>query len=310
MRIIGVDFSGAGSDDSVGKTWMAQGCLEGNTLTLDDPNPISRSKLTKKLADLKEPAVVAMDFPFSVPVAFANHWQKCDVLANGWEMPRLWAAAANLAKGRKGFDCLVDDFVRYHGAIKRLGDPPQSLSPLNKSGINMVPMTFQGMKMLNSLWKCSTIKVSVPPLSYLSPCGEVESVTLLEVMPGMVLNRLGVNYRKYKGGKKEAVRSSRKEQRREILSQLKDKSAHTAPVEVILSKSASKVCHKDQEGDALDAVVAAIAAALWHKEPGRFSTPPEQGCPGRAQVLLEGWLYSPKGCCPQCGNIPPAVGVA
>ena len=291
MKIIGVDFSGAGADTDVGKTWIARGELAGNVLTIESCLPISRAALTATLSNLDEPAVAAMDFPFSVPVEFANCWQGRDVLAGGWEMPNLWAAVSDERMGRRVFDNLADTFVARHGTIKRLGDPPESFSPLNKAYINMVPMTFQGMKMLHRLWGART--VMVPPLPQPSRPGKKNAITLLEVMPGAVLRSLGLPFRRYKGTTAAAI-----EMRRYILNELPRR---TNPLTVDLPVEVCGNCLNND--DAPDSVVAAIAAALWYRVPDRFPQPPAN-C---TRVLLEGWLYTPRGHCPQCGYLPPAA---
>ena len=73
-RIIGVDFSGAAKDNHVGKTWITEGTLQGNSLTLLEPRPISRNCLTEMLIKEDPKAVIAMDFPFSVPREFLDCW--------------------------------------------------------------------------------------------------------------------------------------------------------------------------------------------------------------------------------------------
>ena len=53
--------------------------------------------------------------------------------------------------------------------------------------------------------------------------------------------------------------------------------------------------------DCLDAVVAALAAALWSTDPGLFSLPNVDGNDGdplslpESVLRLEGWLYAPTG---------------
>lgn len=309
MRVIGVDFSGA--EPEVGKTWIARGELVGNVLTIENCQPISRADLTNELAGLtnelaglREPAVVGMDFPFSVPVEFANFWQQRDVLAAGWEMPNLWAAAAGIEL--EEFRNLRDGFVPQHGEPRRVGDPPEALSPLN---IRMLPMTFRGMQMLHHLWGWPE-EIQVPPLH---PDPERDSVTLLEVMPGATLRSFGLPHTGYKdtSGITQEQREQRREMRRYILDELP---GGAMPVEVDLRVETDRPCHRGQcqvirnnanrtnlydicrhHDDALDAVVAAIAAALWAMPETRehFIRPSEPIAP---TVRLEGWLYTPGGC--------------
>ena len=296
MRVIGVDFSGA-KNESKSKTWVAQGELKGDVLTLKSCQSVKRGKLTDELSALSEPTVVAMDFPFSLPVQFVQHWRP-DIVVAGKQMPDLWKAASQME--RDSFKDLKSklglvEFVRWHGEPKRDSDPPESFSPLHIYRPNMVPMTFRGMKMLHSLWVDAEDKnkpLWVPPLP--KPVTG-QCVTLLEVMPGAVLRGLGLYRRGYKSkGKGESLR-------KEILNDLSSK---TKPVQVkVLRPWIRKDCESND--DALDSVVAAIAAALWHIDKSRFPEPPEKGKPDYKRVQLEGWLYTPRGFCPQCGHLPP-----
>lgn len=297
MRIIGVDFSGAGTDTHVGKTWIARGELTGNVLTIENCCPISRAALTRELESIKPPAVVAMDFPFSVPEDFANFWQQQDdILAANWEMPDLWAAAAGI--DLEQFRNLRDEFVPQRGEPRRAGDPPESFSCLHDTNPDMVPMTFRGMQMLHRLWQRPEIRV--PPLH---PDPEQDSITLLEVMPGATLRSLDLPYKGYKNGQKAD------ELRQKILNELPGRAG---PIELDLRAPVDR-CHQGcyaaprgenplplyaicrHHDDALDAVVAAIAAALWAMPETRehFISPPN---PADPTVRREGWLYTPGGC--------------
>ena len=309
IKIMGVDFSGAKADRN---TWVAEGNLEGSLLTLETCCPQKRTKLTKRLADLKVPAVAAMDFPFSVPVEFARFWRGDDVVNHGWGMPDLWAATKGMTLCQ--FRDLGNQFVGMHGEPKRPCDPPESFSPLhNAVGLDMVPMTFRGMQLLHCLWSGDAANsLVVPPLTNVSRPGAEHRTILLEVMPGAVLHRLGLPFTVYKdkSGASEDAQAERRVRRQKILDQLYQKAA---PVRLDLSKEIPR-SRKGQMGergqmstlhdicldhaDGLDAVVAAIAAALWATDRTLFQLPPEQGQPGYDPiVLLEGWLYAPKGCC-------------
>lgn len=299
MRIMGVDFSGARADRN---TWVAEGELtrrepDVDVFTIGDCHRIRRAALTDKLAGLSKPAVVAMDFPFSVPVGFANFWQGIDVLSDGWEMPNLWASAADMR-----WDTFIDlrttlRLDDFDGEPKRYCDPPESFSPLHTARPNMVPMTFRGMAMLHEL--CGRLPhgtIWVPPLP--KPTGY--SITLLEVMPGATLRSFGLPYTEYKNapGLTQEQRNQRREMREYILGQLPQR---INPLTVNLPGDVYASCLNDD--NALDSVVAAITAALWVIDRERFIMPPAQGHPNYAQVLLEGCLYIPRRRCPNCGVI-------
>ncbi len=282
MQILGVDFSGAQTDRN---TWLARGSLRDDTLSLNSCRPVGRAELTDELAKCAGPTVAALDFPFSVPREFARFWQPED--APIFEtMPDLWAAAAGM--DWNDFSALRDAFVARYGELKRSCDPPESYSCLHRVNPNMVPMTFRGMQMLHRLWTGVTANpMSVPPLPYRSrpdrsrPDSGPDTV-LLEVMPGAVLRRMGLPFKGYKNGARAPAL------RRQILEDLPGKAT---PVIVSLA-AMRELCLAHHDG--LDAVVAAIAAALWAIDPSRFSVPPTKGhADYDPAVLLEGWLYAP-----------------
>ena len=292
MQILGVDFSGAQTDRN---TWLAQGSLRDDTLSLNSCRPVSRSELTDELAKRAGPTVAALDFPFSVPREFARFWQRqhppifeTPIFET---MPDLWAAAAGM--DWNDFSALRDAFVARYGELKRSCDPPESYSCLHRVNPNMVPMTFRGMQMLHRLWTGNTANpMFVPPLPNRSrpdrsrpdrsrPDAGPDTV-LLEVMPGAVLRRMGLPFKGYKNGARAPAL------RRQIL---EDLPGQATPVIVSLAEM-RELCLAHHDG--LDAVVAAIAAALWAIDPSRFPAPPTKGHPGYdPAVLLEGWLYAP-----------------
>ena len=300
VKILGVDFSGARDDR---KTWVAEGQLDDDRLNLESCRSVQRPDLAVILANLDGPAVVAMDFPFSVPAEFAKCWKQ-EIPANGGTapvfetMPHLWATAANTEW--KTFEEIVLNFGKrgtnpgeWKWPVRECdGDIHEAQSPLKPKGNpTMLPMTFRGMQLLHRLWQCPTVNhVCVPPLSF--PCRDCYT-TLLEVMPGAVLSRLGIRHQKYKGSSKAADRKREKDQRRKILSQLKE-ARMTTPFEVVLLESVSNSCLENREGDALDAVVAAVTAAMWHIDPQQFRRPEDIDGVDWETVMLEDWLYAPK----------------
>jgi hypothetical protein len=269
VNIIGVDFSGAKSDQN---TWLAQGRLEDGALRLKECRPVSREDLTRLLAALVGPTVAALDFPFGVPQEFARCW-----LPHAQTMPDLWDAAAKMDLA--GFIALRNEFVRGYGERKRRGDAlfPECYSPLHQVNPNMVPMTFYGMAMLHQLWPGGW---QVPPLEHQGPADRV----LLEAMPGAALKAMGLPHKGYKNGKD---RQRLREKRLQILDGLEERSG--VPLRGLAGLREECLQHHD----ALDAVVAAVTAALWVRDPSAFRCPnPEAGDEIEAS-RLEGWLYAP-----------------
>ena len=274
MEILGVDFSGAAPDNN---TWVAAGTLADGGLELRECFPASRDRVAQMLIDLPPGSVAALDFPFSVPLPFAGYWRP-----GAQDMTQLWTAAAAMDPAE--FMKLRDDFVSQHGEPKRVIDlsHTEAYSCLHKVNPNMVPMTFRGMQMLAQLWPSGC---DVPPL----PPQNSGKTVLLEVMPGAVLRSLGLPFKGYKNG----VR--RLELRQTILDSLPQATRVGLPN----LQEFWDACMSSH--DCLDAVVAALAAALWSIDPGLFRLPNIDGddqdplsLPGSV-LRLEGWLYAPIG---------------
>ena len=275
VKVIGVDFSGAEKNNA---TWIAKGQLEGCNLTISRcyrpsrKQPISHAQLVTELKGLEPHSVVALDFPFSVPVKFARRWQPSADC-----MPQLWKAAS-LADLNQ-FKELRDKFVECHGEPKREADPPESFSCLHNTNPNMVPMTFYGMQMLAGLWESG---FNVPPM----PEQNSDAPILLEVMPGAVLRSFNLPFKGYKGGQKWL------ELRKDILNKLPSKS----PIRLNIPDAIKLQClsSKRNGDDCLDAVVAALAAALWSKNQDMFYKPKPQYDRNLSPIVaIEGWLYTP-----------------
>lgn len=294
VKIMGVDFSGA-QDEKKSDTWLAQGRLEGNAFNLETCHPIIRADLTAKLKSLKGPAVVGMDFPFSVPVEFARCWQPA-----AWTMPDLWEQAAKTSpvEFRKRVNCFLNclncDIAQNARALcrcrkepRRPEDPPHSFSPFHQKGTDMVPMTHRGMKMLHSIWdaKSPNKPLWIPPLPKCQPRAK-SHIVLLEVMPGATLDSLGIKRTGAKGG-------GAAELREKILTELRSK-ANEWGIEVRFSRKSDLYQTCRANDDALDAVVAAITAAMWHIEPQQFHRPEDIAGVDWETVMLEGWLYAPE----------------
>ena len=168
---------------------------------------------------------------------------------------------------------------------------PECYSCLHKFNPNMVPMTFRGMQMLHRLWHEGC---RVPPLDDSGRIGPV----LLESMPGAVVNALGLPHKGYKNG------TRRHELRRQILGGLPGR-AGVAVENLDQFRDQYLESH-----DCLDSLVAAVAAALWTRDPSAFRRPGDHGqqtpsLPGRQAspeamamseldaARLEGWIYAP-----------------
>ena len=251
--VLGVDFSGAKEDKN---TCLAEAELSvdeqgHSTLNIKDCNPIKRAALTEFLKDVPKGAVAALDFPFSVPIAFANYLGQPSE-----EMPNLWDCVASMD---------LDEFVEKRNAFVgndktkeylRIGDLHFSgpFSCLHDTNPNMVPMTFYGMRMLHHLWVSN--RFEVPPLEgagYSSP-------VLLEVMPGAALTAYKL-LPKFKGYKSVKYKAAAKEKRTEIFQELPDVLESHFGVKVNYYGHIQKKC--EDSDHCLDSVVASTVAAIW-----------------------------------------------
>ena len=268
MKVAGVDFSGAKTDD---RTWVAMGTLEGEVLTLDDCRPVVRAELSQLLLAMSMGSVAALDFPFSVPEIFAQFW-----VPGAAAMPDLWdhASAMDLAQ----FLELRDRFVADQGEPKRLCDLrfPECYSCLHKTNPNMVPMTFYGMRLLGPLWRSGC---SVPPLEDIAEVPKDGKASLLEAMPGAALKAMKLPHKGYKNG------TNALNLRRKILDELEVSSG------VTISNLSRFQAQCLESHDALDSVVASVIASLWANDPSLFWRPDLAG--PEAIASLEGWLYAP-----------------
>ena len=271
--IIGVDFSGARADKN---TWVARGLLDTDgSLVLESVQSIRREDLYRLLADIPVPAVAALDFPFGVPAQFAAFLSPRRLPS---DMPDLWKVIDSI---------IADEFIRernrfviQHGEPKRAGDRkyhPESYSPLHAVNPNMLPMTYQGIRLLRRWHEKQLCRWWVPPLPLATAADAV--VTLLELMPGALLKSLGLPYKGYKRGR-DSIQS-----RTQILDSLSSKSRIRLPnLEAVYQGCIAN-------DDCLDSVVAAVGAAMWAQNPDLFRHPADDELP---DAQLEGWIYVPK----------------
>ena len=273
--IVGVDFSGHREDRN---TWVALGRLDaGGELRLDGVQPARRAGLFELLAAVPTPAVAALDFPFGVPADFVAHLSPKSTpraMPDVWEIVSGMTAAEFLeARGR---------FVAGHGELKRSGDArhlPESYSPLHLANPNMVPMTYEGIRLLHRWHENDPRRWYVPPLE--PPARRpARTVTLLELMPGAFLKAVGLPWKGYKKGRRSA----------ELRERITGALATTSGIPLPDLDAVRMGCHASD--DFLDAVVAATGAACWARDQTRFRHPqPEE----LALARLEGWIHVPIG---------------
>ena len=270
--IVGVDFSGHREDRN---TWVALGRLDaGGALRLDSVQPARRADLYELLTTIPTPTVAALDFPFGVPADFVAHLAP---KSSPRTMPDLWKIVSGMTAGE--FLEARGRFVAAHGELKRSGDTrhfPESYSPLHVANPNMVPMTYEGIRLLHRWHENDPRRWHVPPLE--PPPRPAQTVTLLELMPGAFLKAVGLPYKGYKKGRRSV------ELREKITGTLATASGIPLPDLDAIRMG----CHASD--DFLDAVVAAVGAACWAQGTNRFRQPlPDE----LALARLEGWIYVP-----------------
>ena len=283
--IIGVDYSGAKTDNA---TWKTEAVMRGGTFEIILCSRIKRKPLTEFLEGLQDnDAVVGLDFPFSVPQAFAK---ELDPVARS--MPEVWKAVDGIG-GYNVFDNKRQDFVKRHGEIARSGDAHFGgpFSPLKLVNPNMLPMTFQGMKLLSRLWDSSK-GFRVPPL----PDNCRNGPTLLETMPGVLLRSFGLPARNYKT-KNKTNDGHPENVRREILQGLLEKTQSILQLQLQMPSAEKQKCLDN--ADCLDSLVASIGAVMWlSSDPKSMLHRPEDHHDQNVLLAarLEGWIYAPN--CP------------
>lgn len=278
--IIGVDFSGHREDRN---TWIALGSLTDDwDLLLDWVQPVRRDDLYHMLANIPTPAVAALDFPFGVPrtfAAFLSDERQAQDMTDIWQVVSQLTATEFVAR-RDAFVGQRAGSSLFEREPKRAGDLAyhrESYSPLHNVNPNMVPMTYEGIRLLHRWHQEMARRWHVPPLE---PTGfPADTVTLLELMPGAFLKSVGLPFKGYKKGR------SALEKRDEILGGLAEASGIGLPN----LDRARMACRAND--DCLDAVVASVGAAAWARDRSGFHCP-EGG--ELADAKLEGWIYVPR----------------
>ena len=241
-RVIGVDFSGARhAGDHI---WIAVGSRQEGRLTLEGCRPArelpggarDRDAALAALRDFlasERRAVAGLDFPFSLPRALIEETEWRDFLrgfaARYPDPESLRTACRHAAGGRE---------------LKRCTDVEAKV-PFSAYNLRLYRQTHAGIGSV-------LLPLAEPGAACVIPMQAPASgkVLLAETCPASLLKRLDL-YRSYKG-RGEALRDSRME----LMNTLINKGLMNRP-----DKSVWQRIVDDPGGDALDAVLAAIAAA-------------------------------------------------
>ncbi len=260
----GVDYSGDMRDPRDG-TWLAVVRLMGDTLRVAHLEPTGRHGLQGHLRDpgalLMHAEAIGLDFPFGVPVPFAERLFAGPFPEEGW-----WALARRFERlTRPEYLVAIQDFRDAEGEPKRVTDErSQAFSPLHRVNPDLGPMTYHGIRMIAEERSRYAVK----------PFESARARLLLEVYPGGLVRQFSLGN---DGGKRARRRAIVDELRR--LDEL--------PVAIDEPHLARCLASRD----ALDAVIAARCAARAVIS-GEAERPVEELAGEDAdRVRLEGWIY-------------------
>ncbi|MGH9392441.1 MAG: DUF429 domain-containing protein, partial [Vicinamibacteria bacterium] len=260
----GADFSGDMRDPRDG-TWFALLALDGDRLRVVRLEATGRTGLQSLLRDadsmLLQVEAIGLDFPFGLPLPFAENLMGRPFPEEGW-----WALARRLERMRRPDDLVaLHEFRESHGELKRLTDEVAGgFSPMHRINPDLGPMTYHGIRMIAEERSRHAIR----------PFETARGRLLLEVYPGAVSRRHGLEA--------EGARGSRLEGMVEALARL-------ARWPTVIEEPHLHSCLHRR--DALDAVIAARSAAVavltGETERGADELAPESG----ERVRREGWIY-------------------
>lgn len=259
----GADYSGDMRDSRYG-TWLALVELDGARLRVTRVEPTGRHGLEARLRNpdrqLMTAEAIGLDFPFGLPIGFAERLLGGPFPEDGW-----WGLARRLEKmTRPDFLVALQDYREAHGEPKRWTDEhARAFSPLHRVNPDLGPMTYHGVRMIAE----DRSRYAIRPFE--SALGR----RLLEVYPGALARTLRAD---------GAVDEGRCGALLAALARL-----DWLPVEVTGAERGACLARRD----ALDAVLAArmAAAAVLTGEADRIPT--ELAPENADRVRVEGWIY-------------------
>jgi hypothetical protein len=259
----GVDFSGDMRDPKDG-TWLALLELREERLAVVRLEATGRIGLEAQLrnpdAALLHAEAIGLDFPFGIPIPFAEVLLGGPFPEEGW-----WALARRLERiSRPAYLIALQEFRDANGEIKRVTDEAAGgFSPLHRVYPDLGPMTYQGIRLIAE----ERSRYAVRPFE------SAKGRLLLEVYPGADIRRLGLTA-PGPGEKNHAI---------------VDALSRAARLPVAIDQPFLRRCLAQR--DALDAVVAARCAAQAVLS-GETDRTPEELAPGQGdRVRKEGWIY-------------------
>lgn len=265
-RFAGADYSGDMRDPR-DKTWLAVvESVDGASLRVVRLEATGRHGLERMLRDpdtiLRSVEAIGLDFPFALPIPFAETILGGPFPEDGW-----WGLARRFEKmTRPHYLVAIQEFVEREGVEpKRLTDERVGgFSPLHRVNPDLGPMTYHGIRMIAE----DRSRYVVRPFERAQGC------LLLEVYPGAFLKSLTL-----------PVGQGDDKRLRAIVEAV----ASSPRFPVHIPKPYLDACLARR--DAIDAVLAARAAAVAVLT-GEADAAPEILAPGDGErVRREGWIY-------------------
>jgi len=260
----GVDYSGDMRDPR-DRTWLAVTRLNEGTLHVVHLEPTGRHGLQARLRDpdalLMDAEAIGLDFPFGVPMPFAERLLGGPFPDEGW-----WALARRFERlTRPEYLVAIQDFRDTEGEPRRLTDERvQAFSPLHRVNPDLGPMTFHGIRMIAEERSRYAVK----------PFESAQARLLLEVYPGGLVREMSL-----------PADGDRGKRLRTIVERL----AKLEELPVTIPEPYRSRCLASR--DALDAVIAARCAARAVLTGEALRSPEELAPEAAGRVRAEGWIY-------------------
>jgi hypothetical protein len=280
-KVAGADCSG--SKQVPNETWLATATLSGRELQVSSIQKTGMHDLGKQLVSAGVFSAVGLDCPFSLPAEFVGFLAKeLEILDfQSWQSLVEQIVFMPFEK----FQLLARIFKKEAKRVTDRASCAQALSPLHKANPSMLQMTYHGMRLLASL---------DPKRFYVLPFQDPieKGAAVIEVYPRATLKCLALPDTGYKSKDKkdhDKMQSARHKILQGLYSLQNEHRYKNCP-QLILNTKLEHVCVDSD--NALDALLACYATALWLEDPQRCADP--FACNDN-DVLLEGWIYEAVG---------------
>jgi len=261
----GVDFSGDMRDPRDG-TWLALGVVDNEEkFRIVRLEATGRHGLQGYLGDpdraLLNAEAIGFTFPFALPESFAENLMGGEFPEEGW-----WSLAKRFEKlNYPEYLVSLQEFRESHGEVKRFTDERTgALSPLHRTERDRGPMTYHGIRMIAEERSRYVVR----------PFESAQGRLMLEVYPNALLESLTLD------DDVEAV--DRKGAILQAIGKLER-------LPVTLTGTILARCRG--RADALNAVLAARAAAVAVLSGEADKTPEDLANDQADRVRKEGWIY-------------------